>query len=151
MSEIDLQVQKLEAQLKEVEDEIKDSYQCMKQQNFNLHAILIHQGSGEGGHYYAFIFDRKADKWYRFNDFRVTEESEERVLEEAFGDEKTKTSAYGLIYLNSELTQSVDKSTFIEYNRSLEELIPVEFVNNIKTNNYKFTKELMNFKLEKLA
>jgi ubiquitin carboxyl-terminal hydrolase 25 len=86
--------------LKEVEDQIRDAYHCMRQHTYNLHAILIHQGSGEHGHYYAFIFDRKAQKWYRFNDFKVSEETEARVMDESFGDAASKTSAYGLIYIN---------------------------------------------------
>lgn len=88
----------------------------MRQHAYHLHAILIHQGSGEHGHYYAFLFDRKAHKWYRFNDYKVTEETEDKVFEESFGDPNSKTSAYGLIYINSEIAQSVEKTTFLEYN-----------------------------------
>ncbi len=58
----------------------------MRQSPYTLHAILIHQGSGEHGHYYVFIFDRKAHKWYRFNDYKVSEESEDKVFEESFGE-----------------------------------------------------------------
>jgi len=39
----------------------------------------VHEGNAESGHYYAFIFDRASEKWFRFNDFRVTEETWENV------------------------------------------------------------------------
>ena len=65
----------------------------------------MHEGSSDYGHYYSFIFDRKAKKWFRFNDYRVTEEVEEVVFREAFGsaDSKNKQCAYSLIYVNQEI------------------------------------------------
>ena len=30
----------------------------MKKNLYNLHAILVHDGDADMGHYYAFIFDR---------------------------------------------------------------------------------------------
>lgn len=71
-----------------------------------MHAILVHEGGADSGHYYAFIFDRKAQIWYRFNDYRVSVETEERVMEESFGDLKKKSSAYGLVYVNSDIAKT---------------------------------------------
>ena len=92
----------------------------MKQHPYNLHAILVHEGDSESGHYYAFIFDRKEFKWYRFNDFRVTVETEDKVFEEAFGNNSTHTSAYGLIYVNNEISQSLALRSFSDFNKSME-------------------------------
>lgn len=79
----------------------------MKQYPHYLHAILVHQGDADIGHYYAFIYDRKTCKWYRFNDYKVLEVSEASVLEESFGGNSQKTSAYGLIYVNQEIEKSL--------------------------------------------
>lgn len=56
------------------------------------------------GHYYTYIFDRKQQKWYKFNDYRVTEVDSKIVFDEGFGDvnSKTKACAYKLIYINQE-------------------------------------------------
>ena len=39
------------------------SYTPLKSEPYYLHAILIHEGSGDFGHYMAFIYDRKEEFW----------------------------------------------------------------------------------------
>ena len=92
----------------------------MKQRPYNLHAILVHEGDSENGHYYAFIYDRKTFSWYRFNDYKVSVETEDKVFEESFGNPLTKSSAYGLIYINQEISQNIEQTNFSEYIHSLE-------------------------------
>jgi len=68
---------------------------------YYLHAILIHDGTAESGHYYSFIYDRKQDCWWRFSDVNVSMEIEEVVFREAFGGQAASTkTAYSLIYIN---------------------------------------------------
>ena len=50
-----------------------------------MHAVVIHDGSAESGHYYSYIRDLASDKWRCFNDHRVTEVSLEQVLVESAG------------------------------------------------------------------
>ena len=52
---------------------------------YNLHAILIHEGSATSGHYYSYIYDRKQNLWWKFSDANVSMESEDVVFAEAFG------------------------------------------------------------------
>lgn len=54
---------------------------------YNLKGVLVHHGSSANfGHYYSFIHDGKSDKWYRFDDERVTVFNvEEKLEEECFG------------------------------------------------------------------
>jgi ubiquitin C-terminal hydrolase len=40
---------------------------------YHLLSILLHRGSALGGHYFAYIRDVAADKWYEFNDESVEE------------------------------------------------------------------------------
>ena len=43
---------------------------------YHLHAILVHRGTLNAGHYYAFIRPNvDEDRWFEFNDSRVTEVS----------------------------------------------------------------------------
>jgi ubiquitin carboxyl-terminal hydrolase 25/28 len=52
---------------------------------YHLHAIIIHNGKANDGHYYSFIYDRAAKLWYRFNDHTVSKEAEDIVFSEAYG------------------------------------------------------------------
>ena len=45
--------------------------------------MLVHSGGPHGGHYYAFI--KSDDKWYKFDDELVKEETESRAITEQFG------------------------------------------------------------------
>ena len=96
----------LEKKLLEIENEISTVFVSMKKNPYYLHAILIHEGDSDQGHYYAFIYDRNQFKWFRFNDYRVTEETEDKVFEESFGGTQKKTCAYGLIYVNQDIATS---------------------------------------------
>tara|TARA_B100001094_G_scaffold330722_1_gene396670 strand:+ start:479 stop:1444 length:966 start_codon:yes stop_codon:yes gene_type:complete len=41
--------------------------------NYNLKSIIIHEGSCMGGHYYTYTKNIKLDKWFCFNDEKVSE------------------------------------------------------------------------------
>ena len=49
-------------------------FSSKKNHPYLLHAILIHEGFAESGHYYAFILDRANNQWWRFNDHSITKE-----------------------------------------------------------------------------
>jgi ubiquitin carboxyl-terminal hydrolase 25/28 len=83
--EMDSQVKALEKELEDIESDIKAVFNSISSNNYHLHAILVHEGGSENGHYYAFIFDRNQSKWYRFNDYKVTEETTKTVFSESFG------------------------------------------------------------------
>jgi ubiquitin carboxyl-terminal hydrolase 7 len=44
----------------------------MIKNTYHLHSILIHSGTLEAGHYYAFIRPTIDDKWYEFDDSNVS-------------------------------------------------------------------------------
>ena len=64
---------------------------------FKLKSIVIHQGSCDGGHYYAFIRDGVTQEWHQFNDTRVTDFDIKDIPKEAFGG-NTNKNAYLLFY-----------------------------------------------------
>lgn len=85
---------------------------------YKLHGVLVHQGDVSVGHYYAMIKPTVEDKWFKFDDDRVTRVTPNTVFEEGFGcgppenitrtmsrDEyqnyiiKHHTSAYMLVYI----------------------------------------------------
>ncbi|XP_076897433.1 ubiquitin C-terminal hydrolase 12-like [Bidens hawaiensis] len=55
---------------------------------YTLHSVLVHSGGVHGGHYYAFIRPTLSDKWFKFDDERVTKEDTKRALEEQYGGEE---------------------------------------------------------------
>lgn len=73
----------------------------------------MHSGDISGGHYFALIRPEAADKWYRFDDDRVTPVTKKEVFEENYGDPdptennrlsaariyKKYTNAYMLVYM----------------------------------------------------
>ena len=51
---------------------------------------MVHTGTADGGHYYAFIRDRygmNKDKWYSFNDAEVKPFDPNQIASECFGGE----------------------------------------------------------------
>ncbi|KAI8886518.1 putative ubiquitin-specific processing protease 21 [Backusella circina FSU 941] len=76
-----------------------------------LHSVLVHTGDQTGGHYFAFVRPTSEEKWFKFDDNRVTPATLDEVLEDNFGGEilnssntnvsinKHFTNAYMLVYI----------------------------------------------------
>jgi len=69
---------------------------------YKLHAVLIHSGSANFGHYYIYIFDRQQQQWFQYNDSSVSRASWEQVKSEAEGGEGSKTG-FSFFYLNEDI------------------------------------------------
>jgi ubiquitin carboxyl-terminal hydrolase 7 len=63
---------------------------------YGLHGVLVHSGDLNAGHYYALLKPTQEDKWYKFDDDRVTRATMKEVLEENFGGEATSIPAQGM-------------------------------------------------------
>lgn len=93
---------------------------------YKLHGVLVHQGDVSVGHYYAMIKPTNEDKWFKFDDDRVSRVTPYTVFDEGFGcgppqapaknmtrDEyqnyiiKHHTSAYMLVYIRESKIPSV--------------------------------------------
>ncbi|KAJ3162458.1 hypothetical protein HDU86_004940 [Geranomyces michiganensis] len=80
-------------------------------QKYHLHGVLVHSGDLHGGHYCAFLRPTADNKWYKFDDDRVTPATKKEVFDENFGGEvvstggrqgikiKRFTNAYMLVYI----------------------------------------------------
>jgi ubiquitin carboxyl-terminal hydrolase 25/28 len=80
------------------------------QRPFFLHAIIIHDGLAENGHYYTYVFDRIKKLWWKLNDHRVSIEKEEIVMKEAFGGDGYK-SACNLFYISKLIANQIDEKS----------------------------------------
>ena len=66
---------------------------------YELTGVLVHSGSVASGHYYAYLRTTAENKWYQFNDTRVTIEDEKSVIDNNFGSDTHTTHGYSAYYL----------------------------------------------------
>ncbi|CAO3702673.1 unnamed protein product [Rhizopus stolonifer] len=77
---------------------------------YALHGVLVHTGDSNGGHYFSFVRPTTEEKWFKFDDDRVTPATLKEVLEDNYGGERLNThpklrnqkrftNAYMLIYI----------------------------------------------------
>ena len=91
-----------------ISEEEKDNLNDEKM-NYELTGILVHSGASlQSGHYYSFIKDQETNKWYQFNDSRISEYNIDIDLEiECFGNINCRKNqqdkgAYLLFYTKKE-------------------------------------------------
>ena len=91
-----------------ISEEEKDNLNDEKM-NYELTGILVHSGASlQSGHYYSFIKDQETNKWYQFNDSRISEYDIDKDLEkECFGNinswkNQQGKGAYLLFYTKKE-------------------------------------------------
>ncbi len=92
----------LESSISEIDNKISLMYSesQLSQLEYRLHSVLVHEGSMESGHYWAYVFDHNAEVWLKFNDNTVTEATWQELQKESVGGHYN-TSAYSLIYVQS--------------------------------------------------
>ena len=70
---------------------------------------MIHQGTANSGHYWSYVYDRVQKVWWELNDHRSRIVSEEDVFKISYGNPRSSTNAYLLIYISSNLAKKMDK------------------------------------------
>lgn len=103
-------IEQLKAELKEVNEAIDRVFDQsdIKQNPYNLHSILVHDGMAGSGQYYAFIYDSQTGIWRKYSDISVTEVSEEEVFKRSSGG-SSMASAYCLIYIAANMDEEYSK------------------------------------------
>ncbi|XP_011808816.1 PREDICTED: ubiquitin carboxyl-terminal hydrolase 25 [Colobus angolensis palliatus] len=123
--------------------ELMYSDKSMIQVPYRLHAILVHEGQANAGHYWAYIFDHRESRWMKYNDIAVTKSSWEELVRDSFGGYRN-ASAYCLMYIN-------DKAQFLiqeEFNKETGqplvgiETLPPDLRDFVEEDNQRFEKEL---------
>lgn len=57
----------------EINDKLKLKNYLGEELNYNLKSIIIHEGNCMGGHYYTYTKNISTEKWFNFNDEKVSE------------------------------------------------------------------------------
>ncbi|NXY03829.1 UBP28 hydrolase, partial [Pteruthius melanotis] len=104
-NEIEQDVQDLKESIARINLSIEQMYcdPLLQQVPYCLHAVLVHEGQANAGHYWAFIYDQPRKRWLKYNDIWVTESSWEELERESFGGLRN-ASAYCLMYISEQVS-----------------------------------------------
>ncbi|NXL13863.1 UBP28 hydrolase, partial [Setophaga kirtlandii] len=104
-NEIEQDVQDLKESIAKINLSIEQMYcdPLLQQVPYRLHAVLVHEGQANAGHYWAFIYDQPRRRWLKYNDISVTESSWEELERESFGGLRN-ASAYCLMYISDQVS-----------------------------------------------
>ncbi|NWI06457.1 UBP28 hydrolase, partial [Tichodroma muraria] len=105
-NEIEQDVQDLKESIAGINLSIEQMYcdPLLQQVPYRLHAVLVHEGQANAGHYWAFIYDQPQKRWLKYNDILVTESSWEELERESFGGLRN-ASAYCLMYISDQVSR----------------------------------------------
>ncbi|CAO3672854.1 unnamed protein product [Rhizopus stolonifer] len=84
--------------MKEIKTKIRQQYDDHNQLAYKLHAVFIHQGQANYGHYWVYILDHKEDQWWKYNDSLVTKVKESEILHDTTG---STANPYFLVYVDA--------------------------------------------------
>nr|XP_045005528.1 ubiquitin carboxyl-terminal hydrolase 25 isoform X1 [Jaculus jaculus] len=123
--------------------ELMYSDKPMVQVPYRLHAVLVHEGQANAGHYWAYIFDHRESRWMKYNDIAVTKSSWEELVRDSFGGYRN-ASAYCLMYINDKAQFLIQEEFNKETGQALVgiETLPPDLRDFVEEDNQQFEKEL---------
>jgi ubiquitin C-terminal hydrolase len=150
--------------MKDIDNDNEEFYK------FTLHAVVVHRGNINNGHYFAYIRPNVEDKWYQFNDEKVREADKFEVFNLNFGGpnklykhkekgqileyfSKLEANAYILIYIRNTVREKIlskvidsdipdELKALMEQDKEKERKIEMERIRKIRNMNvYIVTKE----------
>ncbi|XP_032888257.1 ubiquitin carboxyl-terminal hydrolase 25 isoform X1 [Amblyraja radiata] len=115
----------------------------MMQVPYRLHAVLVHEGQANAGHYWAYIHDHHHEKWMKYNDIAVTKSSWEELERDSFGGYRN-ASAYCLMYINDTDRYLIEEEFDKETGQVLTGMntLPSDLKEYVRDDNRRFEKEL---------
>ncbi|NWV13873.1 UBP28 hydrolase, partial [Ptilonorhynchus violaceus] len=144
-NEIEQDVQDLKESIARINLSIEQMYcdPLLQQVPYRLHAVLVHEGQANAGHYWAFIYDQPRQRWLKYNDISVTESSWEELERESFGGLRN-ASAYCLMYISGQVSRiGADEDAGPEarqFQKEVETLSP-ELRHYIQEDNWRLEQE----------
>ncbi len=99
-SEVEADISSLESSIASVTGRIDNMYEeeALRQREYRLHAVLVHEGGTDSGHYWAYVRDHRRKAWLKCNDNAITEATWDELLCNSVGGH-FNTSAYSLMYI----------------------------------------------------
>ena len=101
IKEVEEEIVALSRSLESIEASISVMYEeeGIKMRGYRLHAVMVHEGDVNQGHYWAYVSHRELG-WLKFNDNTVSQTSWEEISKEAVGGGQSSTSAYSCVYVD---------------------------------------------------
>ncbi|XP_067421747.1 ubiquitin carboxyl-terminal hydrolase 28 isoform X3 [Emydura macquarii macquarii] len=158
-SEIEQDIQDLKDCISRINQSIDQMYgdPVLRQVPYRLHAVLVHEGQANAGHYWAYIYDQPRKSWLKYNDISVTESSWEELERDSYGGLKN-ASAYCLMYIDDQLphfvsgagTKTADGGSDAEMGQFQKEVeaLPPELQHYIQEDNWKLEQEVEEWEQE---
>ncbi|XP_063491384.1 ubiquitin carboxyl-terminal hydrolase 28 isoform X20 [Symphalangus syndactylus] len=143
-SEIEQDIQDLKNCIASTTQTIEQMYcdPLLRQVPYRLHAVLVHEGQANAGHYWAYIYNQPRQSWLKYNDISVTESSWEEVERDSYGGLRN-VSAYCLMYINDKLPYFNAEAVPNESDQMSEvEALSVELKHYIQEDNWRFEQEV---------
>uniref|UniRef100_A0A452HVH2 Ubiquitin carboxyl-terminal hydrolase n=1 Tax=Gopherus agassizii TaxID=38772 RepID=A0A452HVH2_9SAUR len=151
-SEIEQDIQDLKDCITRINQSIGQMYgdPVLRQVPYCLHAVLVHEGQANAGHYWAYIYDQPRKSWLKYNDISVTKSSWEEVERDSYGGLRN-ASAYCLMYINDKLSHFIaddaDNAETGQFQKEVE-LLPSELQNYIQEDNWRLEREVEEWEQE---
>ncbi|XP_036921540.1 ubiquitin carboxyl-terminal hydrolase 28 isoform X6 [Sturnira hondurensis] len=145
-SEIEQDIQDLKNCIASTTQTIEQMYcdPLLCQVPYRLHAVLVHEGQANAGHYWAYVYNQPRQVWLKYNDISVTESSWEELERDSYGGLRN-VSAYCLMYINDKLPHfNTEAAAPSESDQMLGELeaLSVELKHYIQEDNWRFEQEV---------
>ncbi|XP_066555654.1 ubiquitin carboxyl-terminal hydrolase 25 isoform X2 [Amia ocellicauda] len=123
--------------------ELMYSDKSMMQVPYRLHAVLVHEGQANAGHYWAYIYNPHHRRWMKYNDISVTKSSWEELVRDSFGGYRN-ASAYCLMYINDKKPFLIEEEFDKETGQMLSgfDKLPPDLKEYVKEDNQLFEKEM---------
>lgn len=74
---------------------------------YQLHAVMVHAGQSDGGHYWIYVWDSQQNHWYHIDDKFTRQVTWDVIVKTSFGGATQESSAHCLIYLDVPKTYSL--------------------------------------------
>ncbi|EGW14798.1 ubiquitin carboxyl-terminal hydrolase 28 isoform X4 [Cricetulus griseus] len=144
-SEIEQDIQDLKNCIESTTQAIEQMYcdPLLHQVPYRLHAVLVHEGQANAGHYWAYIYNQPRQIWLKYNDISVTESSWEELERDSYGGLRN-VSAYCLMYINDKLPHFNAEAAANESDQMAGEVeaLSVELRQYIQEDNWRFEQEV---------
>nr|XP_030693210.1 ubiquitin carboxyl-terminal hydrolase 28 isoform X4 [Globicephala melas] len=144
-SEIEQDIQDLKNCIASTTQTIEQMYcdPLLRQVPYRLHAVLVHEGQANAGHYWAYIYNQPRQVWLKYNDISVTESSWEELERDSYGGLRN-VSAYCLMYINDKLPHFSAEAAPNELDQMSGEVeaLSVELKHYIQEDNWRFEQEV---------
>jgi len=110
--EVEEEIANLNKALQDISAAIAVMYEepCLRQRGYRLHAVMVHEGDVNQGHYWAYVNHKQRGCWLKFNDNTVSQATWEEIKKEAVGG-RASTSAYSCVYVDIERGDLMDQVT----------------------------------------